>query len=238
MGSDTFTIIVDDVEVEAGPDQTVMEACDAAGIYIPRLCYHPELVPGGHCRVCTCKVNGKPMNTCTLPAQNSMVIENNTPELTEMRRHLIEMLFVEGNHVCPMCEASGRCELQALAYRFGMTTPEYPYKWASIEVDASHPDVYIDRNRCVLCGRCVRSSRDLDKKQVFGFEGRGDKMKVAINADHGLSETGLSSADKAVALCPTGSIVIKRQGYRVPYGKRPYDKMPIGSDIEKKRTHK
>jgi [NiFe] hydrogenase diaphorase moiety small subunit len=63
-------------------------------------------------------------------------------------------------------------------------------------------------------------------------------MRVAINADHGLSETVLSSADKAAALCPTGSIVIKRQGFRVPYGKRPYDKMPIGSDIEKKRTHK
>jgi [NiFe] hydrogenase diaphorase moiety small subunit len=236
MGNETITIIVDDVEVPAGADQTVLEACDAAGIYIPRLCYHPELVPGGNCRVCTCKVNGKPMNTCTLPAQNGMVIENNTPELTEMRRHIIEMLFVEGNHVCPFCEASGRCELQALAYRFGMTTPQYPYRYPVIAVDASHPDVYIDRNRCVLCGRCVRSSRDLDKKWVFGFEGRGSKKRIAVNADHGLSETRLEAADKAASLCPTGSIVIKRQAFRVPYGKRPYDKQPIGSDIEKRKA--
>jgi [NiFe] hydrogenase diaphorase moiety small subunit len=88
----------------------------------------------------------------------------------------------------------------------------------------------------VLCGRCVRSSRDLDKKWVFGFEGRGSNKRVAVNADHNLSETRLAAADKAASLCPTGSIVIKRQAFRVPYGKRPYDKEPIGSDIERRRA--
>ena len=233
MSTEQITLIVDDVEVLAGADQTVMEACDAAGIYIPRLCYHKDLVPGGHCRVCTVKVNGKPMNTCTLPAQNGLVIENDTQELNSMRRRIIEMLFVDGNHVCPICEASGRCELQALAYRFGMTTPEYPYRYPYVEVDASHPDVFIDRNRCVLCGRCVRGSRDLDGKHVFGFAGRGANKEIAVNADHNLSETTFAKIDKAASICPTGSIVIKRVGYNIPYGKRTYDRAPIGSDIEK-----
>jgi [NiFe] hydrogenase diaphorase moiety small subunit len=234
MSKGKITLYVDNIEVETEPGKTVMEACDASGIYIPRLCYHKDLIPGGHCRVCTIKVNGKPTNACTFPAQEGLVIENNTEELTAFRRSIIEMLFVEGNHICPFCEKQGNCELQALAYRFGMIVPTYPYLYPKIEVDASHPDVYIDRNRCVLCGRCVRASRDLDGKSVFGFVGRGKDKRIAVNAEHSLSETQLTAADKAAEICPTGSIVVKRTAYRVPYGKRLYDHEPIGSDIEKR----
>ena len=234
MSNGKITIYVDDVEVAAKPGTTIMEACDEAGIYIPRLCYHKDLIPAGHCRVCTVKVNGKPTNACTFPVQEGLVVENNTEELLEYRRHIIEMLFVEGNHICPYCEKQGNCELQALAYRLGMTAPTYPYLYPKIEVDASHPDVYIDRNRCVLCGRCVRASRDLDGKSVFGFEGRGKKKRIAVNAEHSLSETQLKAADRAAEICPTGSIVVKRTAYKVPYGQRLYDKEPIGSDIEQK----
>jgi [NiFe] hydrogenase diaphorase moiety small subunit len=232
--SDEITIYIDGKEVKARPDQTVMQAADEAGIYIPRLCYHQDLAPAGHCRVCTVKINGKPTNACSNPVAEGMVIENDTPELNEERRHIIEMLFVEGNHFCPFCEASGDCELQALGYRLGMLTPTYPYMWPDKEVDASHPDVYIDRNRCVLCGRCVRASRDLDGKSVFGFEYRGAGKRITVNARGPLSDTQMSAADKAASICPTGSLVIKRIGYAKPFGTRKYDKEPIGSDIEKK----
>lgn len=236
MSKFALTIYIDEMEVDAKPGQTILEAADAAGVYIPRLCYNKDLIPGGHCRVCTIKVNGKPTNACTFPVQEGLVIENNTPELIEARRAVIEMLFVEGNHICPYCEKSGNCELQALAYRLGMTAPTFAYLFPKIEVDATHADVYIDRNRCVLCGRCVRASRDIDGKSVFGFENRGINKRITINADHSLSETQLAAADKAANICPTGSIVIKRVGYSTPYGKRDYDFEPIGSDIEKKRA--
>jgi [NiFe] hydrogenase diaphorase moiety small subunit len=228
------TINIDGKEIKAKPDQTVIEAADAAGIYIPRLCHHPDLHPAGHCRVCTVKINGKPTNACTHPVADGMVIENDTPELNEERKHIIEMLFVEGNHNCPFCEASGDCELQALGYRFGMLTPTYPYMWPLREVDASHPDVYIDRNRCVLCGRCVRASRELDGKSVFGFEGRGAEKRITVNSPGRLSDTELAAADRAASICPTGSLVVKRVGYAKPFGTRQFDKEPIGSDIEKK----
>jgi [NiFe] hydrogenase diaphorase moiety small subunit len=235
MNGEKITIYIDDVDIEAKLGQTVLEAADEAGIYIPRLCYHKDLIPGGHCRICTVKINGKPANSCTFPVQEGLVIENKTPEMIEVRRQIIEMLFVEGNHICPYCEKAGNCELQALAYRLGMTAPTFPYLFPKVEVDASHPDVYIDRNRCVLCGRCVRSSRDVDGKSVFGFEGRGINKQIVVNADHSLSETLLTAADNAANICPTGSIVVKRVGYSTPYGKRDYDLEPIGSDIEKKR---
>jgi len=231
---DKIKITIDGREIEAKKGQTIMEAADEAGIYIPRLCYHPDLAPAGHCRVCTVEINGKLNNSCTMPAEDGMVIKNDTPELKKMRREIIEMLFVEGNHFCPFCEKSGDCELQALAYRFGMLTPTYPYQYKDIEVDASHPDIFLDRNRCVLCGRCIRASRDIDGKSVFGFEGRGIDKRIAVNAKGPLSETQMQAADKAASVCPTGTIVIKRVGYAKPFGTRLYDKEPIGSDIEKK----
>jgi [NiFe] hydrogenase diaphorase moiety small subunit len=236
MSADTVRIIIDGRQVEAKTGQTILEAASAAGIYIPHLCYHKDLLPGGHCRVCTVKVNGKPINACTMVVANGMVIENDTEELNEQRKCIIEMLFVEGNHICPACEKSGNCELQALAYRFAMMAPRYLYLFPVKELDGSHPNVYIDRNRCILCGRCVRSSRQVDRKNVFGFEGRGIHMRLAVDSRGALADTDLAATDKAAAYCPTGSLVVKRVGWSTPVGKRKYDKEPIGSDITGRRN--
>jgi [NiFe] hydrogenase diaphorase moiety small subunit len=229
-----FTFVLDGRDVEAREGQTILEAADGAGVYIPRLCHHKDLPPAGHCRLCSVKVNGKVSNACTAPAAEWMVVESNTEELNEHRRRIIELLFVEGNHFCPFCEKSGNCELQALAYRFGMTAPVWPYLSKNPAVDASHPDVFIDRNRCVLCGRCVRASRERDHKSVFGFEGRGIGMRIALDSLDGLGASTMAREDAAADICPTGALVVKRVGYRTPYGARAYDKAPIGSQIEKK----
>jgi [NiFe] hydrogenase diaphorase moiety small subunit len=149
-----------------------------------------------------------------------------------MRTEIIEMLFVEGNHFCMYCEKSGDCELQALAYRYGITAPKYPYQYPNRDVDASHPDILLDRNRCILCSRCVRASRDLDGKNVFQFVGRGKNRRIAVNSDARLADTNVDVSDKAIDVCPVGAILRKRVGYTVPVGKRTYDKQPIGSDVE------
>ncbi len=230
--SETITFTIDGVEIEGEPGQTIIQAADAAGVYIPRLCYQKDLVPYGACRVCTVLVNGRPQAACTQPIAEGMVIDNTSDKITRYRRSIIEMLFVEGNHFCMFCEKSGNCELQALAYRFGITAPKYPYLWPSRDVDASHPDIYIDHNRCILCARCVRASRDLDGKNVFQFVGRGPEKKVAVNAEANLADTNVDATDKALEICPVGALMRKRVGYAVPIGKRLYDHEPIGSDIE------
>ena len=140
-----FTL--DGKTIEAEADQTIMEAADAAGVYIPRLCHMPGLVPWGGCRVCTVLVNGRPTAACVQPASTGMFVESETEELQDFRRAVVEMLFVEGNHFCMFCEKSGNCELQALAYRFGITAPKYPYLFPKRDIDMSHPDIFIDRNR-------------------------------------------------------------------------------------------
>lgn len=229
---ETVRFTIDGREIEAAKGRTILEAAQEAGVYIPRLCYKEGLEPWGGCRVCMVRVNGRPVSSCTQPAAEGMVVESETEEVVGWRRSVIEMLFVEGNHFCMFCEKSGNCELQALAYRLRIAAPRYPYLWPTREVDASHPDILLDRNRCIQCARCVRTSRDVDGKHVFGFEGRGIEKRIAVNAEARLADAGLDVTDQAVHSCPVGAILRKRVGYAVPVGRRVYDHEAIGSGIE------
>lgn len=229
MGS--IKLKIDGQEITADPGQTILEAADASGVYIPRLCAHPELKPWGSCRVCMVKVNGRAQAACTQPVAEGAVVENNTPELLNVRRALIEMLFVEGNHVCPACEKSGNCELQAMAYRHGISVPRFPYLFPHRELDATHPDLLIERNRCILCARCVRASQTMDGKHVFDFAGRGAHKHIVVDAAQ-LSATDAKVTDRAMDICPVGSLMKKRVGFATPVGQRKYDNQPIGSEIE------
>ncbi len=231
--NDDIIFFIDGVQITGRPGQTIIEAADEAGVYIPRLCHYPGIKAWGSCRVCTVTANGRPCSACTQPITTGLVVENDTETLREFRKSIIEMLFVEGNHFCMFCEKSGDCELQALAYRMGITAPRYPYLWPEREVDASHPDVIIDRNRCVLCARCVRVSRDVDGKAVFQFVERGPEKRLTVNAEARLKDTDLDVTDEALDVCPVGALLKKRIGYTVPIGERMYDQEPIGSDIER-----
>ena len=231
MSDVTFTI--DGVEVTGQAGQTILEAADGAGVYIPRLCAMKGLIPHGSCRICTVLANGRPQAACTQPVSPGMVVENAVPKVEAARRQVVEMLLVEGNHFCMFCEKSGSCELQALAYRMGIAAPRHAYQFPVREVDAGNPDMLLDRNRCVLCGRCVRASRELDHKGLFEFIGRGPHKRVAVEPTNGGVDQ-LTAADQAAAACPTGALLRKRVGYAVPVGQRAYDNLPIGSEIEKK----
>jgi [NiFe] hydrogenase diaphorase moiety small subunit len=233
MSANTITFEIDGIEVQGTAGQTIMVASDAAGIYIPRLCAFEGLPAFGGCRICTVKVNGRFQSACTQPIAEGILVENETEELLEFRRNLVDMLFVEGNHFCMVCEKSGNCELQALAYRFGIAAPKYPYMFpADRNIDATHKDIFIDHNRCILCARCVRASRDLDGKNVFQFVGRGPKKRIAVDSTTRLVGTDVDVTDKAIDVCPVGAILRKHVGYSIPIGQRKYDHNPIGSDIE------
>jgi [NiFe] hydrogenase diaphorase moiety small subunit len=229
MNRVTFTI--DGKEVKAIKGQSILKAAEAAGVYIPRLCAYRDLTPHGSCRVCSVRVNGRIQAACVQTVAEGAIVENDTPELREFRRNLVDMLFVEGNHFCMFCEKSGFCELQALAYRFGITAPRYRFLYPKRDIDLSHPHVYLDHNRCILCGRCVRASQDMDDKTVFQFVERGCRKRLQVNGN-ALSETDLKATDEAVSVCPVGALMKKRVGYEVPVGRRRYDEQPIGEDIE------
>ncbi|GMQ80496.1 MAG: bidirectional hydrogenase complex protein HoxU [Planctomycetia bacterium] len=230
--AETVTLTIDGKAIQARPGQKVIEAADAAGIYIPRLCHKPGLEPFGSCRVCTVLANGRPCSACTTPVLEGMVVASATEAIRRYRKMIVEMLFVEGNHFCMFCEKSGDCELQAVAYRLGITAPRFPLLWPKRQLDASHGDIMIDHNRCILCARCVRTSRDLDGKHVFDFVGRGRTKRLGVNAAARLADTEADVADQALDACPVGALLRKRVGYQTPIGQRLYDLEPIGSTIE------
>ena len=212
--------------------QTIIQAAAAAGVFIPHLCYHPEFKPHGSCKLCTVMVDGRQTASCTLRAAAGMVVASDTEEINAERRALTQMLFVEGNHFCPSCEKSGNCQLQAVAYDLGMTSPRFDHFFPDRPVDASHPELLLDFNRCILCELCVRASAEVDGTQVFALAGRGMGKHLVVNSDSGLlRDSDVTLADKAAHVCPVGVFLKKREGFAVPIGERRYDKAPIG-DIE------
>lgn len=226
------TFNLDGEEIPFVPGQTIMEAAKAAGKYIPHLCWHPDYKPHGSCKLCTVKLidshGGRFGSSCTLQAAAGLNVENRTAELDDIRRTLLQLLFVEGNHFCPSCERSGDCLLQATAYDLGMMSPHFDHFYPNRPVDASHPDVMLDFNRCILCSLCVQASA-ADGKFVFVMGGRGMRgRKIIINSESGrLGDTDFSVEDRAADICPVGAILKKRVGFAVPYGQRTYDKAPV-----------
>ncbi|MCK4639304.1 MAG: (2Fe-2S)-binding protein, partial [Bacteroidales bacterium] len=118
--SEKIKFTIDDKECFAEKGQNVLDAATDNGIFIPALCHIRGVKPAGACRLCNVKIAGRLMTACTTPVESGMEIENDIPEIQDLRLAIIEMLFVEGNHFCPACEKSGNCELQALAYRYQM----------------------------------------------------------------------------------------------------------------------
>lgn len=212
--------------------QSIIDAAKANGIFIPSLCHVEGVKPPGSCRICNVKVNGNNMTACTTPVTEDMTVENNIPELIELRKAIIEILFVSGNHFCPSCEKSGNCELQALAYRYQMMVPRFPYEFPIKGVDASSDHILLDRDRCIMCKRCIGTITK-DGKNVFAFNSRGGEHLHVVMDDVLASQLSEQEAQEAMDLCPVGAILRKEQGYLVPIGERKYDHAPIGSDIEK-----
>lgn len=218
------TLTVDGRPIPLQPGQSVLEALAAAGIWVPTLCHHPEFTPHGSCKLCTVTIGGRAACACTSPARAGDVIEVDTAELTDLRRELVQMLFTEGNHFCPGCEASGNCQLQAVGYALGVLSGHFNPLFPARELDASHPDVLLDHDRCILCELCVRASRDVDGKGVFALSGRGITKHLVVSAPSGrLGDTTLAATDKAMSVCPVGALLHKRRGFVVPIGARTYD---------------
>jgi [NiFe] hydrogenase diaphorase moiety small subunit len=219
---------LDGREIPFTQGQTIMDAALAAGAYIPHLCHNPEFAPHGSCRVCVVGVGGRQLSACTALAAEGMEVDSSSKEIQGTRRAILQMLFVEGNHVCPGCEKSGACQLQAVAYYTGMLAPHFTHFFPRREVDASHPDYIIDFNRCILCELCVRASRDLDGKRVFAISGRGIDSHLVVDSPSGkLGDSRFEAGDKAAHVCPVGAILPKHKGYEVPIGERLYDREPI-----------
>ncbi|MCH9638243.1 MAG: (2Fe-2S)-binding protein [Betaproteobacteria bacterium] len=222
------TFFIDGEEISFLPGQTIMDAALTAEVYIPHLCHYPGLTPHGNCRLCSVEIGNKSVAACTTPAAAGQHISCNTPALNEARKSITQMLFIEGEHICPSCEKTGNCKLQAMGYYLGMQDEHYPQFYQRRAIDASHASILLDHGRCILCDLCVRASREVDGKNVFAIAGRGTDAHLIVNSSTGkLIDSNIEVSDLAVNICPVGAIMIKKQGYELPIGQRIYDQHTI-----------
>jgi formate dehydrogenase alpha subunit len=221
---------------------TVLEAAQSVGIYIPTLCYDPDLEPYGGCRLCVVeieKMRGLPI-ACATPATEGMVVHTDTPAVNAVRRTALELLLA--NHPsdclvcnrrnpksgegrcspydvclrsiavtdrCVTCPANERCELQKVIDYMSITELRLPRDTRQFPVDNSNPFFDLDRNRCILCARCVRACEEITGVGAIDMVYRGYSMKVATFGDKLLLESICKFCGECMAHCPVGALVPK-----------------------------
>jgi bidirectional [NiFe] hydrogenase diaphorase subunit len=230
-----YTLQIDGIECAAAQDQTLLEVARESGIAIPTLCHLDGLCDVGACRLCVVQVEGstKLLPACTTTVAEGMSVTTSSERLDEYRRTIVEMLFVERNHVCAVCVANNNCELQSRAADLGLTHFDLINVNPRLEIDASHERFAIDHNRCIMCTRCVRVCDEIEGAHTWDVMGRGLDARVVtdLGTPWGESPT-CTSCGKCVQVCPTGALF--EQGRPVASTKTsrpflPYLKAPRGT---------
>ncbi|MBI2829904.1 MAG: formate dehydrogenase subunit alpha [Chloroflexi bacterium] len=209
---DEIQLTIDGQAIKAHKGMTVLEAAQSAGIYIPTLCYHPDLEPYGGCRMCVVeieKMRGLP-TSCTTPATDGMVVHTETPAVDKVRRTVIDLLLAEHPLDCLTCQANQHCELQKVAAYLGITERRFPLTDRKFEIDSSNPFFDLDRNKCILCARCTRTCNEITCVGAIDISYRGYQAKVATFNDTPLMESICKSCGECVAHCPVGALIPKK----------------------------
>ena len=182
--SKMVTITIDGKNIEAEEGKNLILAAKEHGIFIPSLCYFEDIEPPlGTCRLCSCKINGKFAPACTEKVAEGLSVEVNSEELIDTRKALVEMMFAEGNHICPACEKSGHCDLQHMGYELGVSSTRFQHLFKDRIIDFNPSRMVLEHNRCIKCMRCVVDVKTIDGKKVFNYHNRGNETFVGIDYD-------------------------------------------------------
>ena len=229
------TLRIDGRDVAGAEGETVLQVALENGFEIPTLCHIEGLTEVAACRLCVVEVAGSPklQPACVTRVEEGMEVTAHSDRLLEYRRAIVEMLFLERNHVCAVCVANNHCELQDLAEELGVTHFELPALGPSVDVDATHPLFAIDHNRCVMCTRCVRVCDEVEGAHTWDVMGRGARARVVtdLGTPWGRSTT-CTSCGKCVQVCPTGALFEK--GRSVAEGSK--RRRPFLPDLRRPRT--
>lgn len=223
--SDVRTLVIDGQDVAARSDQTVLSAATENGIHIPTLCHLDGLSDVGACRLCMVEIEGSPrlFAACATGVEEGMRVTTTSERLTDYRRQIVELFFVERNHVCSVCVANKHCGLQGLATELGLDHFELPPLHPQLDVDATHERFVLDHNRCILCTRCVRVCDEVEGAHTWDIRGRG--VGARLVSDMGTpwgSSTTCTSCGKCVQVCPTGALSEKGRSVAEAKARRPY----------------
>jgi len=206
---------IDGRTVEARPGETILEAADRVGIDIPTLCALEGLTNVGACRMCLVEVDGERLETaCTTAAEEGMSVAMDTEALWDRRRTILELLFAEENHYCMYCEAEGDCELEDMFNRAGLDASRFPLEYPDRSVDTSSEWITMDLDRCINCGRCIRTCEEVVANDTLSFAGRGKETTIVADDDVPLADSSCIECGACVQACPTGALYGSASAYR------------------------
>ena len=221
---ETVSLTIDGRPVTAEKGKTVLQAAIESGIKIPYYCYHPGLGIDGSCRVCIVKIEKMPklQTSCSTPVAEGMVVSTQSPDVVEARASVFEFLLINHPLDCPVCDKGGECPLQDFSYSFGpnesrMEFPRRVFDGEGVRADVDFgPTLMLNRNRCILCTRCVRFMRDIETDPQISIADRGYGSEIATFQEQGVHSL---LSGNLMDVCPVGAITTR--DYR--FKSRPWD---------------
>lgn len=203
-GKDIVQLKINGQHVEVSRGMTILEAARSLGIYIPALCHHKLLTPSGACRICIVEVNGSPVTSCSTPVDDGMEIVTNSPYIEGLRRDLIDLILSDHPYDCMVCQKTGECELQELAYKYGIRDPIFHGERRVYEKKDGNPFIERDMEKCIQCGRCIRICDEIQGVGAIDFAYKGFWTKVCPPFERDLD---CEFCGQCVMVCPTGALV-------------------------------
>jgi NADH-quinone oxidoreductase subunit G len=199
---------VNDIEVEVEEGLTVLQACEKAGVEIPRFCYHEKLSIAGNCRMCLVEMekSPKPIASCAMPAADGMVIKTNTPKIEKSRKGVMEFLLANHPLDCPVCDQGGECDLQDQSMFYGIDKSRFKENKRAVPDKNMGPLIKTQMTRCIHCTRCIRFATEIAGVPELGAIGRGEDMQITTYLEKSM-QSELSG--NVIDLCPVGALTSK-----------------------------
>ena len=199
---------VNDIDIEVEEGLTVLQACEKAGVEIPRFCYHEKLSIAGNCRMCLVEMekSPKPIASCAMPAAEGMNIKTNTPKVEKARKGVMEFLLANHPLDCPVCDQGGECDLQDQSMFYGVDKSRYKENKRSVPDKNMGPLIKTQMTRCIHCTRCIRFATEIAGVPEIGAIGRGEDMQITTYLEQSM-QSELSA--NVIDLCPVGALTSK-----------------------------
>ena len=203
-----FKLKVNDIDIEVEEGLTVLQACEKAGVEIPRFCYHEKLSIAGNCRMCLVEMekSPKPIASCAMPAAEGMNIKTNTAFVEKARKGVMEFLLANHPLDCPVCDQGGECDLQDQSMFYGLDKSRFKENKRSVPEKNMGPLIKTQMTRCIHCTRCIRFATEIAGAPEIGAIGRGEDMQITTYLEQSV-QSELSG--NVIDLCPVGALTSK-----------------------------